>query len=197
MKNWLFTLSFMTCLTVLAGCSSSIDKVEQDVSEPKMMVVSSAKPSEVLPAFTTFTWSNEYSLVLSAKSDEDKRDVQQYIAGEIIRYLETKGYRYQADRLKADVTIGFLFSLEDNLANQSIQNKFGLLPNVIKSGVSTKRYEKGSFLLMVLDDNLEQIYWRSGVQGFVGFEADKKSHTTNVMQIVLSLMMGDFPLAGR
>ena len=197
MKNWLLTLSFITSFFVLVGCSSSIEKVEQEVSEPKMMVVSSAKASEVLPAFKTFTWHNEYSLVLSASSNENKNDVQQYIAAEIIRYLETKGYHYQANPLEADVTIGFLFSLEDNLANQSIQNKFGLLPNVIKSGVTTKRYEKGSFLLMVLDNNLEQVYWRSGVQGFVGFEADKKSHTTNVMQIVLSLMMGDFPLAGR
>lgn len=189
----------MTSIFVLSGCSSSVKEVEENDSdsEPKMMVVSSAKPSEVLPAFTSFTWSDEYSLVLSVDSVEEQKDVQSYIRNEVIRYLGKKGYQYQADPLKADVTIGYLFSLEDNLANQAIQEKFGLLPNVIKSGVTDKRYEKGSFLVMVLDNKLAQIYWRSGVQGYVGFEVDKNNHKSNVMQIVLSLMMGDFPLAGR
>jgi hypothetical protein len=197
MKKMLLTLSFILSFFVITGCSSSIEKVDQQHKTNLMTVVSSAKPADVLPAFKSFTWSEEYSRVLSAINDNNEKDIQQYIQNEIIRYLNTKGYVYQPDANQADVVIGFLFALEDDLADQKIQDKFGLLPGIISTGIIDKRYAKGSFLLAVLDARLEKIYWRSAIQGFVDFEKDKQDENTDNMQIVLSMMMGNFPKAGR
>ncbi|MFT5758597.1 MAG: hypothetical protein ACI9LM_003343 [Alteromonadaceae bacterium] len=197
MKKRLFALSFIISFFVLTGCSSSVEKVDQQRKANRMTVVSSAKPADVLPAFKSFTWNEEYSKVLSAINDDSEKDIQQYIRNEIIRYLKTKGYVYQPDATQADVVIGFLFALEDDLADQKIQDKFGLLPGINSSGITDKRYAKGSLLLAVLDAKLEQIYWRSAMQGFVDFEKDKQDENTDKMQTVLSMMIGDFPKAGR
>jgi len=191
----------MISFLLLSGCSSTIETAsESPIEERKMSrmtVVSSAKPADVLPAFRTFTWSDEYSRVLSAINEESEQDIQLYIRNEIIQYLRSKGYEYQPDPIQADVVIGFLFALEDDLADQKIQDKFGLLPGISSRSVSNARYEKGSLLLAVLDTRLEQVYWRSAMQGFVDFEKDRHDTQTEHMQTVLKLMMRGFPEAGR
>ncbi|GLS92491.1 hypothetical protein GCM10007916_35630 [Psychromonas marina] len=162
-----------------------------------MTVVSSGKPDKVLPAFKTFTWNEDYNRVLSAVNQQSKIEVKEHIRAEIIRYLKTKGYVYQPDPIQADVVIGFLFALEDDLADQQIQDRFGLLPGINNSDITGKRYEKGTFLVAVLDNRAEFIYWRSAMQGFVDFENDRRDESTEHMQAVLDMMMGGFPQAGQ
>jgi len=201
MKKAMLLLSFITLLGLLVGCSSSIEPISKEPLEERktsrMTVVSSARPVDVLPAFKSFTWNDGYSEVLSAVNKSSEQDIQQYIRNEIVRYLQTKGYTYQQDPIQADVVIGFLFALEDDLADQNIQDKFGLLPGISSRSVSNARYEKGTLLLAVLDTRLEQVYWRSAMQGFVDFEKDRSDVQTEHMQTVLKLMMRGFPEAGK
>lgn len=201
MKKATLLLSLIASLGLLVGCSSSIDPISIEPLEERKMsrmtVVSSARPVDVLPAFKSFTWNDGYSQVLSAVNENSEQDIQQYIRNEIIRYLHTKGYTYQSDPIQADVVIGFLFALEDDLADQQIQDKFGLLPGISSHSVSNARYEKGSLVLAVLDTRLEQVYWRAAMQGFVDFEKDRSNADTEHMQTVLKLMMRGFPEAGK
>ncbi|MEI6896025.1 MAG: DUF4136 domain-containing protein [Psychromonas sp.] len=205
MKKMLLVISFLSTIFVLSGCTSSLEKeVEieqgkllQEHKARRMTVVSSAKPADVLPAFTSFTWSEEYSYVLSAINDHSEKDIQKYIRDEIIIYLKTKGYVYQADPRQADVVIGFLFALENDFADQQIQEKFGLLPGISSQGITDIRYEKGTLLLTVLNAQLTNIYWRSAMQGFVDFEKGRADDRLNYMQHVLGMMMYGFPQAGQ
>lgn len=200
MKNMCLLLSLILSSVLLIGCSSTPEKVEKFQLERKtsrMTVVSSAKPRDVLPAFKSFTWNDEYSRVLSAINDNSEKDIQQYIRNEIILYLKSKGYVYQPDPQQADVVIGFLFALEDDLADQRIQQKFGLLPGINSHGITNVRYEKGTLLLTVLDTKLDRVYWRSAMQGFVDFEKDRSDDSHDHMQTVLRMMMHGFPKAGQ
>lgn len=197
MKKVVLLLSLIVPVFMLCGCSSVKEEAPQELKSARMTVVSSGKPSEVLPAFKTFTWNEDYNKVLSAVNQQSKAEVKEYIRDEIIRYLNTKGYVYQPDPIQADVVIGFLFALEDDLADQQIQDRFGLLPGINTSDVTEKRYEKGSFLLAVLDTKVKLIYWRSAMQGFVDFEKDKNDDSIDHMQDVLSMMLGGFPKAGQ
>lgn len=197
MKKIVLALSFILSTFILLGCTSSPVKVEEDHQVKRMTIVSSAKPTDVLPAFKSFTWNDEYSHVLSAISDTSEKEIQQYIRDEITLYLKTKGYVYQPDPKQADVVIGFLFALEDDLADVKIQAKFGLLPGISSRKVSNARYEKGSFLLAVLDNELQYVYWRSAMQGFVDFENDRSDDSIHKMQTVLGMMMHGFPVAGK
>ena len=192
----MLALSLVASIFVIAGCSSSVKEVELERKATRMTVVSSGKPSKVLPAFNTFAWNEDYNKVLSTVNKSDETEVKTYIRDEIIRYLKTKGYVYQPDPIQADVVIGFLFALEDDLADQEIQNRFGLLPGV-NNDISDKRYAKGSFLLAVLDNKAELVYWRSAMQGFVDFERDRTDDSIDHMQTVLSMMMKGFPQAGQ
>jgi len=201
MKKTAFLLALFSSCLLLIGCSSTLESAPKKVLDERKMsrmtVVSSARPADVLPAFKSFTWNTEYSRVLSAINESSEQDIQQYIRAEIIHYLRGKGYIYQSDPEQADVVIGFLFALEDDLADQQIQDKFGLLPAISSRAVSDVRYEKGSLLLAVLDTRLEQVYWRSAMQGFVDFEKDRSDERTEHMQTVLNLMLRGFPEAGK
>ena len=192
----MLALSLVASIFIIAGCSSSPEKVEQERKTTRMTVVSSGNPAKVLPAFKTFSWNEDYNRVLSTVNAANESEVKSYIRDEIIRYLKTKGYVYQPDPIQADVVIGFLFALEDDLADQDIQDRFGLLPGV-NNDITDKRYAKGTFLLAVLDNRAELVYWRSAMQGFVDFERDRTDDSIDHMQTVLSMMMKGFPQAGQ
>ncbi|MFT6986509.1 MAG: hypothetical protein ACJAT7_002350 [Psychromonas sp.] len=203
MNKIVLTLSLLISFIALSACSSSATQAQleqaeaQQLKAQRMTVVSSAKPANVLPAFTSFTWNDQYTQVLSAVNSEKEDEIKDYIRSEVIAYLQTKGYQFQPDPLKADLVIGFLFALEDDMADKTIQEKFGLVPGVNKNVLSDPRYKKGTFLLAVLDAQLKKVYWRSAMQGFVDLEKDKNDKSVDRMQKILHLMMGDFPEAGR
>lgn len=192
------TAGLLISLVALAGCSSSVEAPLQQVAEPKkaqrMRVVSSAKAADVLPAFSTFTWNEEYNYVLSAANDNQEEQVKAYIRSELLTYLKSKGYQYQPDPVQADVVIGFLFALDDAIAGKTVQEKFGLLPGLDKS---RRGYGKGTLLLEVLDAELKKVYWRSALQGFVDLEKDRQDINGVRMQNILEIMLGGFPKAGR
>ena len=196
----LFAIGFILSSLILTGCSTALEKsekAEQKHKSARMTVVTSGKPVDALPAFRSFTWNDEYNLVLSAINETSERNIKQYIREEIAANLRARGYVYQSDPLKADVVIGFLFALENDLADQKIQDKFGLLPGISSRRFSNSRYEKGSLLFAVLDTTLERAYWRSATQGFVDFEKDRANDKTNYIQTVLGMMLSGFPEAGK
>ncbi|WP_435236397.1 DUF4136 domain-containing protein [Psychromonas sp. PT13] len=199
MKNIAVITCLLTSLFVLSACSSTSEK-EQEVSkvekkEQRMLVVTSAEPSKVLPAFTTFAWNDDYSEVLSPDTSTQQIEVQNYIRQELIDYLETKGYQYQPVGVQADVVIGFLYALKDTPATQSLQSRFGLLPS--NKAVLKPSYPQGTLLLNVLDSPLEKVYWRSALLGFKDLQEQAHLNRKGRMQILLHSMLGRFPKAGR
>ncbi|TEW53546.1 DUF4136 domain-containing protein [Psychromonas sp. RZ22] len=205
MKKNCFLMTFFVALQfLLVACSSQDANMEKEVKKAqeqsevhRLTVVSSGKPAEVLPAFTTYTWSEQYNRVLSGLAGHNEKELQTYIRSQITEYLRTKGYQYRENPKQADVVIGFLFALEDDVADQSIQEKFGLLPGLSRSHVNDPRYEKGTLLLAVLDNQQKEIYWRSAVQGFLDLKDDKMNSSGSRMQGILNMMLGDFPGAGN
>lgn len=202
MNRIILSFNLFVALMVLSACTSSpsqeqLQQAEAQRAAQRMTMVSSGKPVDVLPAFTSFAWSEQYNRVLSAVNSDNQQAIKYYIRNELITYLQSKGYQYQPDPMQADVVIGFLFALEDDIADKTIQEKFGLVPGLKNHTQSVPRYKKGTFLLAVLDADLKKVYWRSAMQGFVDLEKDKNDPNTDKMQKILQLMMGEFPEAGR
>ncbi|MCW8996521.1 MAG: DUF4136 domain-containing protein [Psychromonas sp.] len=198
MKNIVLTVVLLISLIALAACSSlpKPQPVQAQNNAARMIVVNSGKPAEVLPAFTTFSWNDEYSVVLSAPDEQQENALRAYIRNELIAYLKTKGYQYQPDPSQADVVIGFLFAQENTFADKTTQSKFGVLPNMQRKGVSKPGYKKGTLLLAVLNADLNKVYWRSALQGFAGLETEMQDVNSMRMQSILAVMLGGFPKAG-
>ena len=193
MKKIVVAVALFISWITLSGCSSSPSEPQREaVQLQPMTVVNSGEPMKVLPAFTTFTWNDGYNHILSAVDNQQAYALKYYIREQIITYLKTKGYRYQADPAQADVVLGFLFALQDTRANRMIQSQFGSLPGMAKFG-----YKKGTLLITVLDSELKKVYWRSAVQGFVDLEKERQDANNLAMQNILEIMMGGFPKAGR
>jgi len=182
---------------LLNACSNNAEKAVSTAKAQRLTVVSSGVPKNVLPSFNTFSWRNEYSLVLSATDAKNETEIKTHLKTEIIHYLQSKGYVFQPDPIQADVIVGFLFALDDDIADADIKKRFGMLPGISAAGVDSSSYKKGTLLLEVLDNRLSQIYWRSAMQGFVELEKDKNDPDTKRIQYILSIMMGDFPNAGQ
>ncbi|MFT7053852.1 MAG: hypothetical protein ACJAU1_001409 [Psychromonas sp.] len=186
----------------LSGCSTSspeakLQQAEMQKQAQRITLVSSASPTDVLPAFTNFTWNNEYNQVLSADDNKSEQQFKAYVRSEIIRYLATKGYVYQADPAQAEVVLGFLFVLDDDSANARIQQNFGLLPRLRAARVNSPHYKQGTVMLNVLSADLKKVYWRSAMQGLTDLDKMPNDKTGERMQSVLAIMMGNFPPAGR
>ncbi|WP_166372119.1 DUF4136 domain-containing protein [Psychromonas sp. SA13A] len=200
MKKLYLLFAMIGIQLALYGCSSltTTDATAQTTSNTqRLMIVSSGNPPDVLPAFTTYTWSDQYNQVLSGVAGQNQQQLKGYIRNQITTYLSSKGYQYRADPKQADIVVGFLFALEDDIADQTIQQRFGLLPGLTRSNVNDPRYEKGSLLLAALDNQEKTVYWRSAVQGFVDLEQDRMESGSVRMQYILSMMLGGFPQAGK
>lgn len=170
-------------------------KAQQQQKAKRLTIVSSGKPSDVLPAFTTYTWSEKHNRVLSSLPEQNRKEIKATIRKELQAALSAKGYQFRDNPKQADVKIGFLFALEDAIADKDIQDKFGLLPGVASDGVDSARYEKGSLLLAVFDNEEKSTYWRTAVQGFVDLQ--KEENQENNLGKLLARMIEGFPGAGK
>lgn len=202
MRKIVLWASLLASLSTLFACSHSVDEEQVKLSEAqrqvqRVTIVSSGEPAQVLPAFNSFTWNDDFNKVLSAIDASGENEMKSYIRAQLIQYLATKGYVYQADPMQADVVIGFLFALETDVADELIQLRFGLLPGLNVDGIDDPRYEKGSLLLSVMSADLSAVYWRSALQGLVDLEKGINDPGNDRMQSILSMMMGRFPQAGR
>lgn len=197
MKKIAVIICLLTSIFVLSACSSTVKKDESKVKtkEQRMLVVTSAEPSKVLPAFTTFAWDDDYSEVLSSATPTQKSEIENYIRQELINYLKTKGYQYQPSAVQADVVIGFLYAVQDVPVNKSLQSRFGVLPS--SKPVLRPSYPKGTLLVNVLDTQLQKVYWRSALLGFDDLEQQASLNRQGRMKVVLHSMLGRFPQAGR
>jgi hypothetical protein len=202
MKKIILLASLFASLSTLFACTHSVNEEqlkqnEQQSQVERLTMVSSGEPSQVLPAFTSFTWNDDFNKVLSAVDASSANETKDYIRQQLIQYLATKGYVYQADPAQADVILGFLFALESDVADELIQQRFGLLPGLNVDGMDNPRYEKGSLLIAVMSNDLKRTYWRSAVQGFVDLEKGLNNPSDGGMQSILTMMLGRFPQAGR
>ena len=202
MRKSVLLASLLIFLLSVTGCSTSGTKAKSQQAETaekaqRITLVSSANPLDVLPAFTYFTWNEQYNVVLSADENQGQQQLKAYIRAEIIHYLATKGYVYQADSLQADVVIGFLFASEDDVADRLIEARFGLLPGLNPNRINDPRYRKGTLLLNVISPDLKKVYWRSAIQGLDDLANTQDDNRSAKMQSVLQVMLSGFPQAGR
>ena len=188
----------------LLGCTHNAsvttnhtETAKESNKDPALIMVSSGKAHLLLPAFTTYTWSPEYNRILFGNKKNNEIKLQKYIREEIISYLKQKGYLYEENPEQADVIIGFLFAIKDDVGNKKLQQRFGLLPSVIRNRVNTPRYQEGTFILAVLDNKGSKTYWRGGVKGLLNLEKEVKSKNNPLFPNVINLLLDDFPFAGK
>lgn len=108
----------------------------------------------------------------------------QLYANKIIENLEAQGYQYVASG-QTDFEVGYLVALEQDLSDDTINEKFGVSPGLHV----TDNLEKGSFLIYIEDKESLQRIWRGAVQGFVQEEftpVEREQRVVNVINMVLS-----------
>jgi len=184
---------------ILLGCTSTVDEVQNDV-DPALVLVNSGKPSAVLPAFTTYAWSAQYNRVLFGPVLNHEGQLKAYIKTEVARYLKTKGYQQQRDPESADVVIGFVLAVNDDVANPQLESKFGLLPGTQRQRANDARYKKGTFVLAILNNQLDKTYWRTAVVGLNDFETSPEhplKPEDSRLPALLPIMLNGLPQAGR
>jgi len=199
MKKRLLLILLVSFQFLLLGCTSSASDHNNEI-DPALVIINSGKPSAVLPAFTTYAWNAQYNRVLFGPVISHEGQLKAYIKSEVANYLKSKGYQHERDPESADVVIGFVLAVDDDVANAKIESKFGLLPGTVRHRVTDARYKKGTFVLAILDSQLDKTYWRTAVLGLNDFatsEGEPVKPTDSRLPALLPVMLNGLPQAGR
>jgi len=132
---------------------------------------------------STFTLTPKYAKN-STISAEQLNNAYQMYANTIIENAEAQGYQY-APSGHSDFEIGYLIALEQDVSDETINNKFGVSPGLH----ATDNLEKGSFLIYIEDKESAQRIWRGAVQGFVQEDftvSEREQRVVNIVNVVLS-----------
>lgn len=171
---------------------SEAEKKEQQMQ--RVTIVSDAQPDQTIPAFNTYSFVDKVNVVIEDPRI-DAKQVQQEVRDAIAAVMQAKGYSYEPESEKADLVMGFVFSLESGLADADLTRLFGMSAGVVGVG-SEGRYEKATLVLGVMSPNTEQLLWKTMVQGFADFEKPKQESTGRADAIV-GRMLENLPQAGQ
>jgi len=180
----------------LSACSKEVPVAEPAAEKPiqRTTIVSDASPAQTIPAAKTYTFVDKVNVVIEDPR-LDKVVVQGEIRNAIASVMQAKGYSYEPDVAKADLVMGFLFSLESGLPDVELIKMFGLSPGLMSIS-NDGRYEKATLVLGAMSNDTEQIYWKTMLQGFADFERPRDEATKRADRIV-GEMLANLPTAGQ
>ncbi|MDO6527332.1 DUF4136 domain-containing protein [Motilimonas sp. 1_MG-2023] len=181
-------------LVVLSACSKDEPVTEQAVEKPmqRTTIVSDATPGQTIPASKTYTFVDAVNVVIE-DSRLDSTAVQGELRNAIASVMQAKGYGYEPNVAKADLVMGFLFSLESGLPDAELIKIFGLSPGLMSIN-SDGRYEKATLVLGAMSSDTKQVYWKTMLQGFADFERPRDEATKRADRLV-GEMLANIPTA--
>lgn len=181
--NGLIKICVAIFLFALTGCVESNTATAAKVNQLAMSSVRDMALS--YPTTSVFSITPRYLDKVSFPKEQMMNFYQLY-ADAISASLTEKGYvKNQSDKKEtAKFNVVFGVALTKDLSDQTISEKFGVMPGLQVHD----NLEKGSFLIYIEDVATGQKVWRGAIQGFVHKELSEKERAERVPYIVNKLM---------
>lgn len=191
-----FSYGLLLAVAVLLSACSKDEAVVVTPEKPmqRTTIVSDATPAQTIPAAKTYTFSDNVNVVV-ADPRIDNAAIQAEIRNAIASVMQAKGYRYEAEVGKADLVMGFLFSLESGMSDVELIKMFGLSPGLMSIN-DDGRYEKATLVLGAMSGDAKQIYWKTMLQGFADFERPREEASERA-DLLVGKMLAQLPAAGQ
>jgi len=166
---------------VIIGCVQVTPELKQN---NKQLAISSVRDVQIsYPRGSTFSLSPKYIKETSLKAEQTQAIYQLYSKA-IVNDLTNNGYVNNNTIEKAAFYVGFGVALSDDLSDEKISDKFGVIPGL----PDESDFKKGSFLIYIEDVATGQRVWRGIAQGFAHTELSEAQRNQRTAVIVANVM---------
>ncbi|MCL1088578.1 DUF4136 domain-containing protein [Shewanella profunda] len=159
------------CVLSLTACITVNDNAAQPM---RTTVVMSGDLSQLPPSAMTYTWHPQLQKIIVDKR-LNQQDALLHMHTVLKQTLQTKGYRWVEDPQLADFQVGFGVAMGTEMTDEQILASVGLVAGLSSHGVNTKKYDKGSILLVFFKptgvaEQPAEMVWRVLAQGFANIK---------------------------
>lgn len=176
---------FFLPILFLSGCTTETE-VDSRFSPMAPAVLSISEPGTRIPAQARFAW-----LPVSPDFHVDPRlknvNIEQMVEKAIRRSLSRKNYVMQDEAAGADYLLAYVAALENELDDNAILQRFGIVPGIMASSADNQKMEKGTLIIYVIDARTGKQIWRSALQTLVTLEMDDATRQLRINAAVESM----------
>ncbi|PQJ89656.1 DUF4136 domain-containing protein [Aliivibrio sifiae] len=147
-------------LFTLSGCVSETHQEKNTVN-----LVTTGDINIALNGKNTFSWHPTISANYLNK-ELNNRDTEQRFSQSLRASLEKRGFQFVKDSTNVDFYVGYGLGLEENIQDQDILEKTGLLTGIQPIGVNDNGTKKASVFIAIFLPNEPYQQWSVLAQGY-------------------------------
>jgi len=166
----IYFLPVLLLFSSLLGCTTET-KVSSRFSSMAPAVLSVTEPGTKIPAQARFAWLPE-SLEFHATPRLQGAKIDSMVEEAIRQSVQRRNYQMQDNAAGADYLLAYVAGLESDLDDNTIMQRFGIVPGITASTTNTQTMEKGTLVIYAVDARSGKNIWRSALQIMVTLKMD-------------------------
>lgn len=192
------TRNFSVCLyvslvVILSGCGQA--NIKQDPATgmrtvPYSIATSADLGADVIKA-STYTWLPGMHTVHETPSLSGV-PVRHYLESAINNAIAAKGYRFSSMAAADTLLVGYRVILGETTDATQPARDMGVSPGLVSASPDTERFERGTLVILIVDNLTRRTLWRSALQGFADMDIPADVRQRRINEIVASMLAG-FP----
>ncbi len=175
----------LTLVAIVSGCTTKTE-VSSRFSPAAPAVLSVSEPGVNIPAQARFAWLPE-SLEFHADPRFQGAKIDSMIEAAIHLSLRQRNYVMQSSAVGVDYFLAYVAALENDMDDNVILQRFGIVPGITAAAVDGQKMEKGTLIIYVVDARSGKNIWRSALQTMVTLEMDSTLRQQRINAAVESM----------
>lgn len=175
----------------LNGCTHQ-QPVSEEINQLQAMpfnVVATGDPGTDAAAASTFSWAERGESASGARLMADV-PVNALLEEAIADILQQKGYRYSAATGQGDLLVSYTVTLNDEAADRQLSEKYGMQADLNVSSPDPDRFEKGTLVIDIKEQQSGLSAWRSALQGFAYLHINEAERRQRIHGMVRRMLAG-------
>lgn len=185
-NNLLYKVAAIAFVSALAASCVTETTEVPSMKFTDTAVIAVQDPSTSIVKGSTFSWLPE---AVRFYNDERLQDapLKAMIENEIAKNLEAKGMALIADGGGSKYAIAYTAALESSLDDNTIVQRYGLLPGNSQISQDDNNVEKGSLIIYVFDNRNNDVIWRSAAQAGVHFDMSAEQRKDRLQRVIAEM----------
>ncbi len=183
--SMIIRLPALLLITVLSGCTTETN-VSSRFSPMAPAVLSVREPGTTIPAQARFAWLPE-SLEFHADPRFQGAKIDSMVEDAIRQSLKRRNYVMQDNASGVDYFLAYVAALENDLDDNAIMQRFGIVPGLMANSTDSRQMEKGTLVIYAVDASTGKNIWRSALQTMVTLEMDNTVRQQRINEAVESM----------
>ena len=177
----------------LSGCSAknTASSGSEDTTFSKVMVASVLYSDRHLRKGGNFSWTPK-GIHFYDDPRFGKKSLQLLLQDAILQNLARRGYRFESSANSSDFSVGYVLALESALGDDEMNAQYKINPGLPGNETQPGKYEKGTFIIDIIDSRGNRLLWRGAIQGFANFEMEEEQRKKRIKKVVNLLLQNYF-----